>query len=70
MAIVDRLMVALTTSALPTPATLNYSQKNSELSLAYSYPGFPISHAFFKDTRVTKLLDLTFFTRDYIIFNN
>ena len=70
MAIVDRLIVALTTSALPAPATPNPSQKNSELSPAYFHPGSPISHAFFRGTRVTKLPDLTLFTRDYTIFNN
>jgi hypothetical protein len=63
-------MVALTTSALPTLATLNFSQKNFELFPTYFYPGFLISHAFFRDTRVTKLPDPTFFTRDYTIFNN
>jgi hypothetical protein len=67
MAIVDRFIIALATSAL---FTLNPSLKNSELFPAYSCPGSPISHAFFKSTRVTKLPDLTFFTRDYIIFNN
>jgi hypothetical protein len=67
MAIVNWLIVALITSAL---ATLNSSQKNSELFLAYFYSGFPISHAFFRDTRITKLLDLILFTRNYTIFNN
>jgi hypothetical protein len=70
MAIVDRLMVALTASALPAPATPNPSQKNSELFPAYSCPGFPVSHAFFRGTRVTKLPDLTLFAGDYIVFDN
>jgi hypothetical protein len=70
MAIVDRLIIALTTFTLPALAILNSSQKNSELSPAYSRPESPISYTSFRGTRVTKLPDPTFFTRDYIIFNN
>jgi hypothetical protein len=67
IAIVNRFIISL---AISIPATLNLSLKDSELSPAYSCPGFPISHAFFRDTRVTKLPDLTLFTRNHIVFNN
>jgi hypothetical protein len=56
--------------AIPAPAAPNPSQKNSELSPAYFCPGFPVSYAPFGGTRVTKLLDLILFAKDYTIFDN
>ena len=67
MAIVDWFIIFLATFI---PAAPNPSLKNSELFSIYFRPEFPISHAFFRDTRVTKLPDLILFTRDYTVFNN
>jgi hypothetical protein len=54
MAIVNWFMISL---AAPIPAT-------------YSCPGSPVSHALFRNTRVTKLPDPTLFAGDRIVFDD
>jgi hypothetical protein len=74
-AIVDQLIAApaTPTPSVPAPsipAPPDPSLKSPVLSYSYSRPGSPVLQASNRGTRVTKLPDLTLFTRDRTVFND